>query len=289
MFFSLGSFSLEIPLDKTGGIKKRAAKKRAAKGRSRSSVQGATRKVDVAGRRPHRSTIWFNRGLILLGAVVVIAASVKAYMTLQSIPVQHISVTGELQQRQAEAVQELVQSSLAGGFLKADLQRIRTQLEDLPWIFEANIRRKWPSALEIHVVKQLPIARWGEHAFLNHKGGVFRSADSGDWNSLPRLLGPEGSAPALMAKYQRLIEVLAPLDLSVEQLALDEGGHLQAVLAGGLQLMLGSEDFLARMQRFVSIYRSELRTRSDTIERVDLRYESGMAVAFSAVPELTGL
>jgi cell division protein FtsQ len=56
-----------------------------------------------------------------------------------------------------------------------------------------------------------------------------------------------------------------------------------------MQLILGSEDFLARMQRFVAIYRSELRTRTDAIERVDLRYESGMAVAFSAVPELTGL
>ena len=289
MALTRDQFRLEIPLGKTGGMKKRASKKRVAKGRGRPSAKGATRKVDVAVKHPHRSTIWLNRGLILLAALVVIAASVKAYMFLQSIPVQQISVTGELQKKQAETVQELVQPSLAGGFLKADLQRIRTQLEDLPWIFEATVRRKWPSALEIHVVKQLPIARWGEHAFLNHKGGVFGSVDSGDWSSLPLLLGPEGSAPALMAKYQRLIEVLAPLDLAVEQLALDERGQLQAVLADGMQLILGGEDFLARMQRFVAIYRSDLQARRETIERVDLRYQSGVAVAFTAETQLTGL
>jgi cell division protein FtsQ len=247
----------------------------------RRPAQGATRNSVVVAERTAWSSVWLNRLLILLGAAVVLAAAVKAFITLESLPVQRISVTGELEHTQAQVVQDMVQPGLAGGFLNADLQQIRAQLESLPWIYQATVRRKWPNALEINVVEELPIARWGQDGFLNHEGGVFRSGKSGDWNDLPLLLGPEGSAQALMAKYQRLVELLAPLNLSVEQLAVDERGQMEAVLAGGMQLNLGGEDFLGRMNRFVWIYRSELAARWSEVKQVDLRYENGIAVAFN--------
>lgn len=271
------------------GKRKPAGKKRPVKNAGRRAAQGATRNSKAAARAPRRSSAWLNRVLILLGAAIVTAAATKAYLTLQAIPVQRISVTGELEHTQAQAVQDLVQSTLAGGFLKADLQLMRRQLEGLPWIYQATVRRKWPNELEIHVLEQLPIARWGEDGFLNHKGGIFHPAKSGEWQSLPLLIGPQGTAQALMAKYQRLLGILAPLNLSVERLAMDERGQLEAELVGGMQLIVGSTDFLARMHRFVAIYRSELAERQDEIERVDLRYETGLAVAFSETSQVAGL
>ncbi len=262
--------------------KERVQKKPSMKRPGRRPAQGATRNTVVQVERSSWSSAWLNRLLILLGAAVVLAAATKAFITVESLPVQRISVTGNLEHTQAQAVQDMVQPCLAGGFLNADLQQIRNQLEGLPWIYEATVRRKWPNALEIHVVEELPIARWGHDGFLNHEGGVFHSGKSGDWDALPLLIGPEGSAQSLMAKYQRLVELLAPLNLSVEQLAMDERGQMEAVLAGGMQLNLGGEDFLGRMHRFVGIYRSELAARRSEVKRVDLRYENGIAVAFSA-------
>jgi len=250
----------------------------------RRPAHGATRNPVATEKRPPRSSLWLNRLLILVGAAVVVAAATKAFITVQSLPVQRISVTGELEHTQAQAVQDMVQPGLAGGFLNADLQQIREQLEGLPWIYEATVRRKWPNALEIHVVEELPIARWGQDGFLNHEGGIFRSEKSGDWESLPLLLGPDGSAHSLVEKYQRLVEILTPLNLAVRQLAVDERGQVEVVLEGGMQLSLGSEQFLGRMQRFVGIYRDELAARRAEVVRVDLRYESGVAVAFNNAP-----
>jgi cell division protein FtsQ len=255
----------------------------------RKPVQGATRNTTEPVQRPGASSVWFNRVLILAGAGVVLLAAAQAYITLQSIPVQRISVTGELEYTRAEVVQEMVQPALAGGFLNADLQHIRRQLEGLPWIYEATVRRKWPNALEIHVVEQLPIARWGHDGFLNHEGEVFHSTRMGEWQSLPLLQGPEGAARNLVANYQRLVELLAPVGLAVTQLKVDERGQVEAVLAGGMQLIVGSDDFLERMHRFVAIYRTELAARAEDVERVDLRYESGIAVAFSDSSQVAGL
>jgi cell division protein FtsQ len=61
------------------------------------------------------------------------------------------------------------------------------------------------------------------------------------------------------------------------------------VLVGGMRLIVGNKDFLGRMHRFVAIYRSELAERQDEIERVDLRYETGLAVAFSETSQVAGL
>ena len=269
--------------------KRRLQKERPVKASRRKPVQGATRNTKGPVQRSRRPSVWFNRVLILAGAGVVLLAAAQAYITLRSIPVQRISVTGELEHTRAEAVQEMVQPALAGGFLNADLQHIRRQLEGLPWIYEATVRRKWPNALEIHVVEQLPIARWGSDGFLNHEGEVFHSAKIGEWQSLPLLQGPEGAARDLVANYQRLAELLAPVGLAVEQLVVDERGQVEAVLAGGMQLIVGGDDFLERMHRFVAIYRTELAARAEDVERVDLRYESGIAVAFSDASPVAGL
>jgi len=255
----------------------------------RRPTHGATRNSVVAVEQNVGTSVWLNRILILLGAAVVLVAATQAFITVASLPVQRISVTGELEHTQAQAVQDMVQPGLAGGFLNADLQQIRNQLESLPWIYEATVRRKWPNALEIHVVEELPIARWGQDGFLNHEGEIFVSGKNADWNALPLLLGPEGSAQTLVAKYQRLVELLEPLNLSVQQLAVDERGQMEAVLAGGTQLNLGGEDFLDRMNRFVGIYRSELAARWVEVERVDLRYKNGLAVAFNTSSQVAGL
>lgn len=252
----------------------------AAKPRKK-SAKGATRRTVQQPERRAWSFGWVNSLLILIGSLVVVTAATKAYLVLQAIPVRHIDVTGELAHTQKETVQDMVAASLEGGFLKADLNLIRGQLEALPWIYEANVRRRWPNALEIHVEEQFPIARWGEDGFLNHEGGIFRSAQGDKWQDLPLLSGPEGAAPGLVVKYQRLVDLLAPLGLAVTRVAVDERGQVDVTLAGGMQLALGASEFLPRMRRFAMVYRRELADRRDTVERVDLRYAHGLAVAFA--------
>lgn len=271
-----------------------ARRERAQWTRRQKPAHGATRKAPApaataAVKAQRKPSAWLNRIIILAGAGVVLAAALQAYITLQSIPVQHVTVTGELEHTQTGLIQDMIQPALVGGFLHADLQRIRAELEALPWIYRATVQRRWPNALEIHVVEQLPIARWGDSGFLNHEGEVFPSDSSQEWQALPRLNGPADSARALVAGYQRLVDLLAPLDLSVAQLTVDERGQVEVVLAGGMRLLLGSEDYLERMNRFIELYRMELAARAAEVERVDLRYETGVAVAFIESSRVAGI
>ena len=82
-----------------------AARREQAPGRRfRKPAHGATRKapapVAAAVRTPRKPSAWLNRIIILAGAGFVLVAALKAYITLQSIPVQHVTVTGELEHTQ---------------------------------------------------------------------------------------------------------------------------------------------------------------------------------------------
>lgn len=271
--------------DKDGARAERKTAKAVKKTRARQSASGATRKTTRSSEAPKRNFNWLNRILVLLAAGVVTIALVQAYIALQAIPVERITVTGELEHTRTAAVQDMVYPALGGGFLWADLSAVREQLEALPWIHEATVRRVWPNALEIHVIEQLPIARWGDGAFLNHEGEVFRPASRDEWRDLPLLRGPEGSAESLMRTYQRLVDLLKPLGLGVTQLDIDVRGQVAATLGGGQRLVIGGSDFLERVQRFKQVYRSELAARMGQVESIDLRYERGVAVDFAEVAE----
>ena len=260
----------------------------AARKRKNKSANGATRKAAGREQRP-RSFAWLNRLFILSGLAVVVAASIKAVLVLNAIPVERIVVTGKLEYTQKVALQEMVQPVLVGGFLGADLSSIQLQLEQLPWVYQAAVRRQWPNALEIHVVEQLPIARWGASGFLNHEGEAFHPSGESRWDSLPVLKGVDGQEQELIRTYQFISEALRPLELAVSELTSNDRGQLRAVLSGGTELLLGRKDLSDRLDRFISLYRAGGETIDTELERVDLRYQSGLAVVFSEPPVVAGL
>lgn len=233
---------------------------------------------------------WLNRLMIVAGLAVVGLAGARAWMALAAIPVERVLIGGNLQRTQIAAVEDVVEPALAGGFLSADLDAVREQLEALPWIYRATVRRRWPNALEVSVVEQLPIARWGEGGFLNHEGEVFESRRARELGSdLPRLEGPPGSARELIVSFQQLSEWLQLLELELAALRHDERGHLTAELNNGVRLVLGDRELRTRLQRFARVWRAELSVDPARVEQVDLRYSQGLAVAFREPPaEVTG-
>ncbi len=246
---------------------------------------GATRRQQAAATRSVHWGLWLNRLMVLLAAVGVTTVAGLGFNKLRLLPVEHVAITGEIEHTTPAVLQELVQTALRGGFLGTDLGELRERLESLPWIYRANVRRQWPASLEIAVIEQLPIARWGESGYLNHEGEAFSSLKNHGEQVLPLLRGREGSQRELMAHYQAFAELLAPLDLTLTELRMSELGELRARLDGGIELVIGKQDFKRRVSRFAVIYRAQLAPQAAQIVKVDMRYGNGLAVAFDATAE----
>lgn len=259
--------------------------------KARKRTGGATRRVQqptsaVSGVRLQQ---WFNRSLIIVAVAGVALATGWGLRQLKAMPVKHILISGDVHHLPTERVKTLVQPWLAGGFLGADLSMIRERLMELPWVYEASVRRRWPDEVVIKLTGQTPIARWGANAFLNHEGDVFVSDGSAsDLQSLPLLRGPQGMQKVMMSDYLRLHDALQPLQLRIETLVMDARGELRAKVNKGFWLVLGREDLMARLKRFEQVYSSRL-ALGEPLEKIDLRYNNGMAVSFAQVPSVAGL
>jgi cell division protein FtsQ len=241
---------------------------------------GATRKSG----KPVRFASAARLGHSVLGIAGFAAVAVVlgfCARELSRLPIERVLVTGDLQRVSRSQLESMVNDSLQGGFLWVDLAYVREPLEQLPWIFRVVVKRRWPGSLEIQVTEQLPIARWGDDAYVNHEGEVFRPRQVQSMPELPLLYGPPNSQLRLMQNFMHMQEQLAAIKLQVTELNLDERGGLRARLSDGSELVFGRGDMEEKLARYLGVFHAELETRQAQVRSVDLRYKHGLAVAWN--------
>ena len=200
-------------------------------------------------------------------------------------PISQVSVQGELSYISREAVQQRIAPFIEASFFTVDLTAMRNELEQMPWIAHAEVRRIWPDQVVIQLDEQLPVARWGNEALLNNQGQAFTPRELAHYENLPQLYGPQRAQPAVMQQYQMLSQLLRPLGFSVASLELRERGSwflTTGVNSTGqsIELLLGRDHVLEKMRRFVAIYEKTLKPQIANIARIDLRYANGLAVGW---------
>ncbi|MBA1230081.1 cell division protein FtsQ/DivIB [Pseudomonas viridiflava] len=200
-------------------------------------------------------------------------------------PITRINVQGDLSYISQQAVQQRIAPFVASSFFKIDLAAMRTELEQMPWIAHAEVRRVWPDQVVIRLEEQLPVARWGDEALLNNQGQAFTPRELSNYEHLPQLFGPQRAQQQVMQQYQVLSQMLRPMGFSIVRLELRERGSwfltTGAGSAGpGIELLLGRDHLVEKMRRFIAIYDKTLKDQITNIARIDLRYANGLAVGW---------
>ncbi|MEE1921271.1 cell division protein FtsQ/DivIB [Pseudomonas sp. 148P] len=262
-----------------------------ATGRNKPVPRGASRMVakePLASRLPKPNFSIFKR---LLWPVLLVAAGFGAYEGAQRLmpyadrPITKIAVQGDLSYISQQAVQQRIAPYVAASFFTVDLASMRTELEQMPWIAHAEVRRVWPDEVVIRLEEQLPVARWGEDALLNNQGQAFTPRELANYEHLPQLFGPQRAQQQVMQQYQVLNQMLRPMGFSIARLELRERGSwfltTGAGSAGpGIELLLGRDHLVEKMRRFIAIYNKTLKEQITNIARIDLRYANGLAVGW---------
>ncbi|TRX76288.1 cell division protein FtsQ/DivIB [Pseudomonas mangiferae] len=204
-------------------------------------------------------------------------------------PIARVSIEGDLGYISQQAVQQRIAPYASGSFFSVDLSAMRQELEKMPWIASAEVRRVWPDQVVVHLEEQLPIARWGDEALLNNQGQAFKPRELSPYGHLPQLWGPQRAQEQVMQQYQMLSQLLRPLGFTLTRLELRERGSwfltTTSGTAGGgtgqsLELLLGRDHLVEKMRRFITIYDKALKEQIANIASVDLRYPNGLAVGW---------
>ena len=229
---------------------------------------------------PSISYRWMNWVLPLVVACAVIFFAEDHLSNPSTLPVNKIRVHGAFINVDEGMLHRAVAGVVAGGYFNVDVERVREEVELLPWVSEASVRRVWPDTLSVSVVEQQPIAVSKKLGLINSQGDVFKPLKKVIPNSLPVFDGSEKLNKLMLSKYYEMNELLASVERKITYLKIDDRRAIELKLDNGLKVVLGRDDSVHRLERLLRIYTKILASRVNDIEVIDLRYTNGMAIGW---------
>lgn len=202
----------------------------------------------------------------------------------KALPIEAVAISGDRNKTTDREIQIALQNLMQSSFFSADINQVRAAIEELPWVYQASVRRDWPAKLKVYLLEQEVVAHWNGDGWLNVHGEIFFAPARGIEKPLPILAGPENEAKLVLTSYQQIDELLTINGFSLKSLTLSPRHAWFGVLDNGIQIQLGREDKMARVQRFINVY-PMLAKQKKKVAKVDLRYDTGLAVSWDQAKE----
>jgi len=178
-------------------------------------------------------------------------------------PIRSVVVEGVYQFADKGQMRDRVMAQASRGFFNLDIEDIQQNVEKLPWVKNAYVRRVWPESITVHVEEHKPVARWGDRSLVTEGFKIF-------------------SPPQLRGAFKLLNETRTMLDqveAPVEGLVEDERRSLTLHLKNDVKVVIGHREVHKRIKRFSEIFRPYVAPVYDDIAKVDMRYTNGFAMA----------
>ena len=236
------------------------------------------------GRGVWMSRAGMARGLKwgLIAAVLVLPAAwgIGKWLEPGRFPVRHVDVSGDGQRVDLEWVRQVTLPHVSDGLLYTDVHRLGRALRAVDWVDQVTVRRMWPDQVQLTLTEHRPVARWGDDAWLNDRGEVFRAHASHGDQGLPRFRAPERYGKDLLRRYRPVRDRLDRARLRIVSVDVDGRLAWRLALRNGVGLKLGRKDLERRAQRFTRAWARLLAPHAERIQEVDLRYPHGLAVVW---------
>jgi cell division protein FtsQ len=224
--------------------------------------------------------------LFLIGGALLAWSGAVALQNLPAFPLQQVVVATPVDQVSRAQIEHTARTVLTGNFFTVNLDASRAAFERMPWVRSASLRRLWPDGVELRIEEHQAVARWtaqeGESRLVNERGEVFVASTEAP---LPRLVGPEGSAPRVLERYRAFSEALAATGRKPVTVHLSAREAWQVKLDDGVVLELGRDQpkhpLAERLDRYATNYAAAsaaVKGRLPTIGTVDMRYPNGFAL-----------
>ena len=234
--------------------------------------------------------------LYVAAAAALLVAAVLWGVRLPLFPLREVALTEALRELSPGELRSSLAAHLRGNFFSLDVDGLRQSLEELPWVRNVEVRRQWPSRIEVSIEEHVPVAYWGQSAgqLVNSHGEVFSAALASPPGapdaSLPVLQGPNGLASEMLASFRQAEGILKPIGRQPVALNVSPRFAVQLRLDDGMLVELGRQQAKApvreRLERFVEFYpevvnavRQRLGPAAPVQSAiVDMRYPNGFAL-----------
>lgn len=232
---------------------------------------------------PPRLWRWALAALVIGGLAGGATWGAAWLLVPENLPLEKVRIDGDIKHTRKEVLQYTLAGRISGSFFSLDLDGVRDAVEALPWVTHASVRRVWPNTLQVEVQERSALARWGGDSVVSPQGEVFTPDAQSVPDGLPTLIGPKGSAPEVVGRYESISRRLGERGFAVSQLELSDRHAWTLRLDDGLDLYLGNRQPEERLERVMA--RLPRLLEQGRAERIDARYTNGFAVQWAPMTE----
>ncbi|HEV2614347.1 MAG TPA: cell division protein FtsQ/DivIB [Gammaproteobacteria bacterium] len=216
--------------------------------------------------------------LFVLFSVILVWCIAKLHNP-ETFPIRSVRIVDAQSFVDHPSLRETISPYLDEGMIRLKVNQLEKSLLTLPWIQSVNIQRQWPDKLIVTITEQKPGAHWDKTELLNTDGKIFAPQTiPSTLKDLPWLYGPTNNATDLWAGYQDMSSLVAPLGLKIVAVNLSPSDAWEIELNNGMPIVLGKDEVITRLKRFVEIYPKIFDNNANAVEYIDLRYNNGLAV-----------
>ena len=178
------------------------------------------------------------------------------------------------------------------GLLSLNLDKLKKQMEEHPWVRSAKLERRFPHTLIVEVEKQVPtaLALTDRFYYVNRRGEIFKKLSKSDDIDFPVITGLSKNSSSAKDELGKAIHVLKVLESEDDLWSLEKLSEIHLRKDGGMSLYFNHlkaeitfmwNEFADKMNGLRKV--TEHLTQSGKIHSVthiNLNYVDGAVVSF---------
>ncbi|WLP94039.1 cell division protein FtsQ/DivIB [Psychrobacter sp. M13] len=229
------------------------------------------------------SAKYFFTALVIGLLLLILLMGAKALRDAPPAAVQ-VSTKG-LTVSQNQILQQAMDQQIVSSFFTTDLQALRDIVLGMAWVDQVSVTRDWQQGIVITALPKQAVANFGTERLVDAKGKVFVPVNNKDLTqqSFANLQGEVSQAPVIMQQMQQINDWYAPLDMYVEDIILTPRMTWLIRFDNGLRVIVDNENTAQKLLNLSQLLASQLSSRRENIQSVDLRYKNGFTIAWHNV------
>jgi len=217
----------------------------------------------------------------LLKIIVIMALFTSlVYAVKQIVPIKHVRIEGAFQYVSKDEIKTALEPLVKVGFFDADVQAIHNTLMQINWIEGASVNRVWSDTISVKIKEKHPVVRWGDDALLSTRGEVIKPANITQFENLPILRGVDGQEIKSLEIMKGVNTALSDQAMNIAEFSINSRWAWKIKLTTGLEILLGRNEQLKKLQRFIKTLDVLGREPINAMAVVNLRYPNGYAVSW---------
>lgn len=219
------------------------------------------------------------RNLVLTSLFVI--GVLFAVRVIADVPIKTVQVNSNLVNVDKLEIKEIVTKFYTQGFFTIKLNDFEEELENIEWVYQAKIKRKWPNTLVINMLEQEPAFRWAEQSLLNKNFETFFVEENSNFAHLPKLKGSIGRQHYLSSLYNKYNKYFERHGLSISSIEEDARYDKLIRLDNGIRINIGKEQVERKIERCLLSFEEFSIDEIAAIASIDLRHSNGFAVRWN--------